>query len=163
MLINEKINSDNVTLISETGKSLGVISYDQAMLLACDKEMDLVVVNPNANPPIAKIIDYAKELYKQEKAKRKQKAKQHTIELKEIALSIKIDKHDLETKTKRAQEFLAKGNKVRVSVMLRGREMLFQDKAYSMIDIVKNNLNAQYEQPIKREGKRFSAIIYTKK
>lgn len=125
--------------------------------------MDLVVVNPNINPPIAKLIDYAKELYRQEKAKRKQKAKQRTIELKEISLSIKIDKHDLDTKTKRAQDFLAKGNKVRVSVMLRGREMLFQDKAYEMINTIKDILKAEYEQPIKREGKRFSAIIYTKK
>lgn len=133
------------------------------MLLASEKEMDLVVVNPNGNPPVAKLVDYAKEIYRQEKAKRKQKAKQHTIELKEVVLSIKIDKHDLETKIKRANDFLAKGNKVRIVIMLRGREMLFQDKAYKMIEDAKNTLNAQYEQHIKREGKRFSAIIYTKK
>lgn len=132
------------------------------MLLASEKELDLVMVNKFNNPAVAKLINYTKEIYRQQKARRKQKVK-HNIELKEIVLSINIDKHDLETKARRAKEFLSKKNKVKIVISLRGREMLFQDKAKKIIENFVLLVNADYEQAIKREGKRYYAIIAAKK
>jgi translation initiation factor IF-3 len=146
-------------LISEKGDSLGKVSFDQAMYLACDKELDLVLVNPNINPPIAKLIDYDKEAYKQAKAIRKHKAKQRNRELKEIKLGIKIDKHDLETKSRLGNKFLNKGHNVRVLVVLRGRENLFKDKVRQLIENFRLLTNSQYEQNIKQDKNRYNAIL----
>ncbi len=133
------------------------------MFLAYEKELDLVLVNPNSKPPIAKLMDYDKELYQQEKAKRKQRAKQRNTELKEIKLSIKIDKHDFDTKARKAKKFLDKGHKVKVLLMLRGRENLFNDKVSEMIENFKKEIIAEYEQPIKRDKNRYTAIFIRKK
>lgn len=132
------------------------------MFLAYEKELDLVLVNPNANPPVAKLMDYDKELYQQEKAKRKQKAKQKNTEVKEIKLSIKIEKHDIETKARRAMKFLDKGNKVKVLIILRGRENLFKDKVEELIEEFKGIINAEYEQKIKRDKNKYTAIFTRK-
>lgn len=133
------------------------------MFLAYEKDLDLVLVNPNSSPPITKLMDYDKELYQQEKIKRKQRAKQHTLDLKEIKLSIKIDKHDLETKAKRARKFLKKGHKVRILIILRGRENLFKDKVDNLIEKFRLLVEADYEQKIKRDKNRFNAILTKKK
>ena len=96
--INDEIMSDRIMLINENGKPLGEVSYDQARLLSCDKEMDLVEVGPGAHPPIAKIMDYGKEIYREQKKISKQRAKQKAPELKEIKLSPRIDEHDFQVK-----------------------------------------------------------------
>lgn len=150
-------------LIDESGKSCGVVSFDQAMLLAYSRELDLILVNGNINPPIAKLIDYSKELYRQEKLKRKQKAKSKTLELKEIKVGINIGQHDLETKARKTKEFLEKGHKVRVVVALRGREMIFQNRVPEFINNFTNLTNAEYEVPVKKVDRQFSAILRIKK
>lgn len=133
------------------------------MFLAYGKNVDVVLVNPNSNPPIAKLMDLTKELYRIEKAKRKQKAKHKTLELKEIKLGIKIEEHDLETKAKQAKKFLEKGHRVRLALMLRGREMLFRDKVQPLFDKFTEIAGGEYEEHQKQERNRFKAIIKLKK
>ena len=129
------------------------------MWLAYEHGLDLVEVNSQNNPPVCKLIDYKKELYEKAKKTRKQKAKQKAPELKEIKLTFNISEHDFQVRIEKAQKFFAQGNKVRVFLNLRGREMKFQDKAKQLIDKFKQTLNAEYELPIKKQGSRFSALI----
>lgn len=121
-------------IIDEDGSSLGIISRDQAIFLALDKGLDLIEINPNADPPVAKIIDYGKYQYDIQKKENKQKTRHKASELKEVRLSFKIDSHDLTTKARRAKEFLNQGDKVRVVVILRGRENIFREKAKENIN-----------------------------
>lgn len=133
------------------------------MLLAFEKGLDVMLVSENPKMPVAKLINYNKAVYREEKAKRKQKAHSKNLELKEIKLSIKIDKHDLETKARRAKKFFKKGHKIRVVVFLRGRENLFADQVNELMDKFTTEIEAEYEQKIKRAGSRFTAIIKPKK
>ncbi|OGD65560.1 translation initiation factor IF-3 [Candidatus Berkelbacteria bacterium RIFCSPHIGHO2_12_FULL_36_9] len=157
--INQEIFANRLMLIDENGKSLGKVSWDQAMLLAYDRELDLVEVGPNANPPVAKLLDFGKELYHQQKQIQKQKAKHKGPQLKEIKLSVRIDEHDFNTKLNRAKDFFKDGDKVRVYIKLMGRENIFQDKAREVIERFKTELNADFEESIKRLGNQFSAIL----
>lgn len=161
--INQEIQTNQLILIDENGKSLGEISYDQAMLLAYEKGIDLVEVGPNANPPIGKLIDYGKEIYQQQKLISKQKSKQKAPEVKEIKLSVRIEEHDFQTKVNRAKDFFAEGDKVKVFMKLMGREMIFQNKAHETIERFKNEVGAEYESPIKRMGNQFAALLKKKK
>lgn len=149
-------------LIGSDGKIYGKTSLDQALFLAYDKEMDLVEINPNANPSVCKIMDFGKYLYEKSKQIQKQKAKAKSTGLKEIKLSIKIDKHDLQFKEKRAKEFLDRGDKVRIFIVLRGREMIFKDKAGDIINKFKEDIGADFESSINRLGNNFSAILKRK-
>jgi len=157
--INEAIQANRLVLIDENGQSLGEMSYDQAMVLAYSKELDVVEVGSNANPPITKLMDWGKELYHQQKQISKQKAKQKNTEIKEIKLSVRIEEHDFQTKLKRAKEFFADGDKVRAHIRLMGREMIFKDKAQEVIEKFKKELGAEYEEPVKRLGNQFSALL----
>lgn len=121
-------------VIDDDGGSLGIISRDQAIFLALDKGLDLIEINPNADPPVAKIIDYGKYQYDVQKKENKQKTSHKASELKEVRLSFKIDGHDLTTKARRAKEFLDQGDKVKVVVILRGRENIFREKAKENIN-----------------------------
>jgi len=161
--VNQEITANNVVLIDEEGNSLGQVSYDQAMLLAYDKELDLVEVGANTNPPITKLMDYGKEIYREQKQIRKHKAKQKAPETKEIKLSMRIEKHDLETKINRAKEFFVLGDKVRVFIKLMGREMMFKDKAEEIINQFASETGSEYEQATKRLGNQIFAILKRKK
>ena len=121
--INEAIRDKEVRLIGDDGEQLGIMSAAEAQKIADDRNLDLVKVAPNAKPPVCKIVDYGK--YRFEMAKREKEARknQHVIETKEIRLSLKIDVHDFETKVSHAKRFLESGNKVKVSIRFRGREM----------------------------------------
>lgn len=141
---------------------MGKVSYDQAMLLASENELDLVEVAPNAIPPVARLVDFDKKQYEEAKKRRKQKAQQKNPGLKEIKLGIKIGEHDFDTKINRAKKFLERGHKVRAVIQLRGREMMFQDRVGRLFDRFCEQTNSLYEQRIKRQGKRFSAIIRKK-
>lgn len=149
-------------LIAPDGSSYGIVSYDQAMILAFDTNADLVVVNPNLDVPVAKIMDYGKYLYEIDKKERKQKAKQHAGEVKEIKLTYKIDDHDFQTKLERARKFLDEGMKVKVFLPLFGRENIFADRAIERIDKFCQLLEAQYESRPQRLGNRFIAIMKRK-
>lgn len=146
-------------LIDEEGKALGKVNRDQAMYLAYQAEADLVLLNESQNPPIAKIMDYGKFLYTQQKQLAKQKAKAHEVEIKEVRLGIKIGDHDLQVKEERIKKFFASGDKVKVTVQLRGREMIFQDRVRSMLEKIKIATGGTFETSVERMGNRFSAVL----
>lgn len=123
MRVNEMIKVREVRLIGDDGEQLGVIATADALRMAREKELDLVEVSPNANPPVCKLIDYGKFKYETEKRNRESKKKQKQIKLKEIRMQPKIETHDLEFKTKHILEFLGEGNKVKVTIRFRGREL----------------------------------------
>ena len=128
MLINEDIREKEVRLIGENGESLGEkVPTAQALKMAYDRGLDLVLIAPQATPPVCRIMDYGKYRFDREKKEKEARKKQQTIELKEVQLSCRIDVHDFETKARNAQKFLAAGNKVRVVVRFKGREMAHQE------------------------------------
>lgn len=148
-------------LIDEQGQSLGTTSREQALILAHTKNLDLVEVGPHAKPPVVKLVNWGKFKYQLEKKEKKSKSKGGT--LKEIKLSLKIGAHDLETKSKRAKEFLEEGNKVGVFMQLYGREQMFAEQARSLLIKFKDEIGGQFEDPITRLGNRLSAVIVRKK
>ena len=125
-LINEEINCEQIRVIGNDGAMLGIMSSDQALQLAYDKSLDLVMMSPDGNPPVCKIMDYGKYRFEKDKREKEAKKKQQVIEIKEIQLSCRIDTHDYETKLNQAKKFLTSGNKVRVVLKFKGREMSHQ-------------------------------------
>ncbi|RME01985.1 MAG: translation initiation factor IF-3 [Calditrichaeota bacterium] len=124
--INEQINSPTVRVVSSDGKQLGIMPISQALRLAEEQELDLVEVAPNSNPPVCRIMDFGKYKYEQSKKEKSNKKKQVSMQVKEIRLRPKIEEHDYEFKTKHARKFLEAGNKVKATVIFRGREMAYQ-------------------------------------
>ncbi len=150
-------------LIDANGVACGVVNIDQALYLAFEEGLDLVEVNPNSNPPVTKIMDYGKYRYAQEKQESKQKSKSKGPELKEIRLGLKINQHDLNFKIKQAQKFLEDGNKVKLTVKLVGREMMFAGRVHDLVNNFTSRAQAEPETKIERLGNRFSTIIVRKK
>ena len=122
-MINEEIKAKEVRVIGVDGETIGVMSSDDALKLAYDKGYDLVLMAPQAQPPVCRIMDYGKYRFERDKKEKEAKKKQQVVELKEIQLSCRIDTHDFETKARHAQKFLESGNKVRVVMRFKGREM----------------------------------------
>ena len=122
-LINEKIRAKEVRLIDENGENKGVVSTSQALKMAQEADLDLVVISANQAPPVAKILDFGKYRYELEKKAKEAKKKQRTIDIKEVKVRYKIDTHDYEVRLKSIRKFISQGNKVKLVVMLRGREM----------------------------------------
>ncbi|HEY1074840.1 MAG TPA: translation initiation factor IF-3 [Patescibacteria group bacterium] len=160
--MNERINSPEVFLIGPKGEPFGVVSNDQAQFLAFDANIDLVEINPNRVPPIVKMMDYGKYRYEIEKKQRESKVKAKASELKEVRLTRKIDKHDLETKAKRAKDWLEHGDKVRVYLQLMGREYMFADAARETINHFRELIDGVFEQAPNQMGNRIIAIIRKK-
>ena len=121
--INEEILDKEIRVIGDDGEQLGIMSSEAAMKIAEEKELDLVKISPMAKPPVCKIMDYGKYCFEKQKREKEAKKKQQTVELKEIQISYRIDTHDYETKLNQARKFLSSGNKVRVVMKFRGREM----------------------------------------
>lgn len=122
-LINEEIKAKELRIVGEDGSQLGIMSSEQALNLAYDKGLDLVMMSAQAEPPVCRIMDYGKFRFEKEKREKEARKKQQVVELKEVQLSCRIDTHDFETKANHAIRFLSAGNKVRVVVKFRGREM----------------------------------------
>ncbi len=122
-MVNERIRAKEVRLIDDNGTNHGLVATSKALEMAREKDLDLVVVSPNQSPPVAKIMDWGKYKYETEKRAKEARKKQHTIDIKEVKMRYKIDTHDYEVRLKSAKKFIASGNKVKVVVMLRGREM----------------------------------------
>ncbi|HEY8424190.1 MAG TPA: translation initiation factor IF-3 [Clostridia bacterium] len=125
--INDRIRDREVRVIDEDGKQLGIMSPQEALKLADQKNLDLVKVAPNANPPVCKIMDYGKYRFEAAKKEKENRKNQKVSELKEIWLSMTIDKHDLETKARQAAKFIKNGDKVKVSIRMRGRQQAYSD------------------------------------
>lgn len=132
MLLNRSIRAKEVRLIDDEGNNHGVVTTSKALLMAEDKGLDLVIVSPNQEPPVAKILDYGKYKYEIEKRAKESKKKQHVVEVKEIKVRYKIDVNDYNVKINAIKKFIAKGNKVKVVVMLRGREMQHSHLAFDL-------------------------------
>lgn len=132
--INEEIRDREIRLIGEDGEQLGVVSLREAQSMAEEKNLDLVKISPNAKPPVCKVMDYGKYKYELSKKEKEARKKQKIVTLKEIRLTPKIDENDLKTKAKRANEFLAAGDKVKVAVRFRGRELVNPDSGKGVLE-----------------------------
>jgi len=158
---NEQITASEVRVISSTGKQLGIISIREALNHAEDEGFDLVEVSPDASPPVCKIIDYGKLKYKEQKSKKEAKKKQKTIEVKEIKIRPGIDTHDYNVKVRALSKFISGGNKVKVSMRFRGREMEHQNLGFDLLKKLTEEVveYAKVEVPPKSEGKQIMMIL----
>ncbi len=138
--MNEAIRAPVVRLIDADGTQLGIVDRQKALSIARERGLDLVEVAPNASPPVCRVMDYGKYRYEQSKKERTSRKKQHTIVVKEIRLSPRTELHDIETKCRHAREFLEQGNKVKVTVRFRGREMTKQAFGAQVMQRVKELL-----------------------
>ncbi len=150
VLMNEKIRTKEVRLIGKDGENIGIIDTQKALKMAYDEDLDLVVISPNQAPPVAKILNYGKYKYELEKRAKEAKKKQHTVDIKEIKIRYKIDTHDYLVRIKNIRKFIAQGNKVKVVVMLRGREMQHSSLAF---DLANRFIEDLKEDPITIEKK----------
>ena len=159
--INEQITASEVRVISSKGAQLGIISIREALNYAEDEGYDLVEVSPDAKPPVCKIIDYGKLKYKEQKSKKAAKKKQKTIEVKEIKMRPGIDTHDYQVKVKALKKFISGGNKVKVSMRFRGREMEHQNLGLDLLKKLTEEVSeyAKVEVPPKSEGKQIMIIL----
>lgn len=164
-MINEQIRDKEVRLVSEDGEQLGIMSSKDALKMAMDAELDLVKIAPMAKPPVCKIIDYGKYKYEQTRKDKEAKKKQKTVELKEVRLSPNIDTNDLTTKVNNAKKFIAKGNKVKVTLRFRGREMAHVHQSKHILDDFAALLEdiASVEKPAKLEGRNMSMVLTEKR
>ena len=163
MLINEQITHPEVRVIDENGQQLGVLPIAQAQRLAEEAGLDLVNISPKAVPPGCKIADYGKLRYEQEKRKKEAKKNQKVISVKEMRLSATIDIHDMEVKAKNVSKFLAGGDKVKVSIRFRGRQLSHTEQGLNVMETFLGMLdNANVEKPAKMEGRNMFMILAPK-
>lgn len=162
--VNRQIRAHEVRLIDENGEQKGVMKTFDAIRMAEEAGLDLVEVSPNANPPVCKILDFGKYRYELEKKQRDAKKNQAVIKVKEIRMQPKIDKHDLETKSKFIAEFLTEGNKVKVSIRFRGRELAHPELGKDVLDRIleilsENGVQYNLDKGAFMEGKMMSMFV----
>ena len=159
--INEKITAGEVRLISSSGTQMGILSIREALIQAEDEGFDLVEVSPEASPPVCKIIDYGKLKYREQKSKKEAKKKQKSIEVKEIKMRPGIDTHDYNVKVKALLKFIGGGNKVKVSMRFRGREMEHQNLGFNLLKKLTEQVieHAKVEVHPKSEGRQIMMIL----
>ncbi|MFO0764671.1 MAG: translation initiation factor IF-3 [Patescibacteria group bacterium] len=164
--INEQITVPEVRVIDDKNAFLGVMPTDRALAIAQERELDLVEVSPKENPPVCKILDYGQFKYHKEKEQRAQKAHAKKIDVKGIRLSVKMGQNDFDIRLNKAKEFFKDGDKVKIEIMLRGREKehghLAQERIKAFIDQIALEYGVTVEQPITRSGGNVSAIIARK-
>lgn len=165
LMINEQIKDKEVRLIGEDGEQLGVMSSKDALKLAKEAELDLVKIAPTAKPPVCKIVDYGKYRYEQMRREKEAKKKQKTIDIKEIRFSPNIDTNDLNTKINQARKFLSKGDKVKVSIRFRGRELAHMEIGSDILKNFAAKLEdvAVIEKPAKVEGRSMVMFLAEKR
>ena len=164
-MINGKIGDREIRLIGSQGEQIGVMNSKEALRMAREEELDLVLIAPNANPPVCKIIDYGKYRYEMARKEKEAKKKQKVIEIKEVRLSPNIDENDVNTKAKAARKFLEKGDKVKVSLRFRGREMSHINQSRHILDDFAEKLSdiAVIDKPAKVEGRSLVMFLSEKK
>ena len=165
LMINEQIKDKEVRLIGQDGEQLGIMSAREAMKIAVEAELDLVKIAPMAKPPVCKIIDYGKYKYELVRKEKEAKKKQKTVEVKEIRLSPNIESNDLNTKINAAKKFITKGNKVKITLRFRGREMAHIHNSKHILDDFAEELSdiAMVEKAPKLEGRSMSIVLAEKK
>ncbi len=164
-MINEQIRDKEVRVIGENGDQLGIMSAKEAYALAQEADLDLVKIAPTAKPPVCKIIDYGKYKYEMVRKEKEAKKKQKTVEVKEVRLSPNIDTNDLNTKVNSARKFIEKGNKVKITLRFRGREMAHMQSSKHILDDFAEMLKdvASIEKPAKLEGRSMSMVLTEKR
>lgn len=163
--VNERIRIPQIRVIDENGEQLGIMRPQQALEIAKERGYDLVEVAPNVSPPVCRIMDYSRYKYEQEKKEREAKKNQKIIHIKEIKLSPVIEEHDYQVKLNHAKGFIEKGDKVRVVMLFRGRQMAHLDMGRAIIDkMISDTADiAEPEEAPKREGIAISVVIKPKK
>ncbi len=164
-MINEQIRDKEVRLVGADGEQLGIVSSKEAQKIADEAGLDLVKIAPNAKPPVCKVIDYGKYRYEMARKEKDAKKKQKTVELKEIRLSPNIEVNDLNTKVNAAKKFLAKGNKVKITLRFRGREMAHMNSSKHILDDFAESLAdvAVVEKAPKVEGRSIGMVLAEKR
>lgn len=159
--LNYQIRAKEIRLIDSDGKMVGVVTVPEALRMAEQRDLDLVEISPNANPPVCKIMDYAKFLYEQQKREKVQKRQQISQQMKELRFTARIATHDFNFKSRHAREFLMEGNKVKATVFFRGREILHQKVGEELLQKLIDELQdiAKVDSPPKLEGKKLSVIL----
>ena len=163
--VNEEIRDREIRVIADDGEQLGVIATKEALRIAEEKELDLVMISPGAKPPVCKIMDYGKFIYEQSKKDKEAKKKQKVINLKEIRVSPKIEEHDVLIKSNNARKFLEDGDKVKITVRFRGREAEYSHGGRKILDNFYSRLEdlCVIEKAAKLEGRNMIMILAPKK
>jgi translation initiation factor IF-3 len=162
--VNFEINVPSVRLVGADGEMLGVVTAREAMAAADAAGLDLVEISPNADPPVCKLLDFGKFKYEQQKKRNEARKKQKIIEVKEIKLRPNIDDHDYDVKMRSATSFLGEGDKVKVTMRFRGREMMHQDLGMNVLMRVRDQLDplAKVEQTPQLEGRQMTMVLAPK-
>ncbi len=165
LMLNEQIRDKEIRLVGEDGEQLGIMSAKDALKMAKEANLDLVKIAPTAKPPVCKIVDYGKYRYEQARREKEAKKKQKVTEVKEIHLSPNIDVNDLTTKANQARKFIEKGNKVKVALRFRGREMAHMTTGKEVLDTFFEKLSdvAVVEKPAKLEGRSMIMVLAEKR
>ncbi len=163
--VNERIRAPEIRVIDQDGEMLGVMTPEEAIKRAEDVGLDLVEISPNANPPVCKILDYGKHKYEQQKKAAEARKNQKTVDVKEIKVRPAIGEHDYQVKYKAARKFLDNGDKVKVTLRLRGREMAHKDIAMEVLDRLKSELSdiSKVDQEAKFEGRQIVMVLSSEK
>jgi len=163
--MNEDIREKEVRVVGNDGEQLGILATKEALKIAEEKELDLVVISPNANPPVCKIMDFGKYVYEQQKKDKEAKKKQKIINIKEVRMSATIEDHDIEIKANHARKFLLDEDKVKVTVRFRGREVENSHVGHKILNSFVEKLGDVYviEKPAKQEGRNMILILAPKR
>ena len=159
--VNKGIRAGEVRVIGSDGEQIGVVPIDEALKVAGEEALDLVEVSPGANPPVCKIMDFGKFKYEQTKKKQEAKRKQKSTQIKEIKVRPKTDDHDLETKVRHIEKFINNNDKVKVTMVFRGREFILREQAHQVLEkvVVMAEEFAQVEQAPKYEGRVITMLL----
>lgn len=163
--INERIRFPKIRVIDTDGGQLGILTPRDALRMAEEKELDLVLVSDKADPPVCRIMDYGKFKFEQEKKAREARKKQHTSDVKEVKMRYKIEDHDYNVRVTQAEKFLKSGDKVKATIMFRGREIQHSDLAEALLKRMATDLQefAEVQQAPKREGRNMMMMLSPKK
>lgn len=160
-MINEEITAKSVRLIGSEGEQLGILDIKEAQAMADEQELDLVLMSPNADPPVCKIMDYGKYRFDQMKKEKENRKNQHVVDTKEIKMTPSIDTHDFETKMNHAKKFLTGGDKLKVTIRFRGREVNHSLLGTQLLERVEETLKdyGNIEKKPKLEGRNMFMIV----
>ncbi|MEG3977343.1 translation initiation factor IF-3 [Microcoleus sp. herbarium8] len=163
--INENIRYPTIRVIDTDGGQLGILTPAEALRLAEEKELDLVLVSDKADPPVCRVMDYGKYKFEQEKKAREAKRKQHTADVKEVKMRYKIEEHDYQVRLKLADRFIKSGDKVKATIMFRGREIQHSNLAEDLLKRMATDLQeiAEVQQAPKKEGRSMMMLLSPKK
>jgi translation initiation factor IF-3 len=164
-MINERIRFPMVRLLDSDSSQVGIMSSREALQLAEERELDLVLMSDKADPPVCKIIDYGKHKFEQEKKAKEAKKKQHTVDVKEVKMRYKIEEHDYNVRISQAQRFIKDGDKVKATVTFRGREIQHSDLAEILLKRMADDLKeiAEVQQYPKKEGRNMMMLMAPRK